>query len=272
MSKATGDWIIFLDADEYFLANESGIIPELLHKIEKNERAIDAIFLKHISIDEIKESIIQTNSLIRIFKRLGSLYKGAIHESLYKVNGKLNIYNGVKHDLIIYHSGYSSDRIKDKAVRNLELLLKEVDIKKSNEMTNLYLSDCYLALGDGEAAIQYAEKFIDSNHFVYGFNARPYYNIIRSMNSLNYEYSERSEWIEKAVTKFPQHPDFQWYRGLLCLEMKQYEQALVTFLIAIELHSNYTDIEGKILTGILYEVYYFIGQLYEMKNDRLNAF
>lgn len=261
----------FLDADEFILPKDSQKIVRIINEIEKRDPTTDGFVLQHISIDEASGSVMEINRLIRVFRKSTLRYQGAIHESVYKLNGNLNIADGTASDIAIYHTGYSVDRIELKAERNLKLLLKDMENGNENEMTPLYLSDCYMALGEFEKSLEYAVKFIRRNHVVYGFNAKPYSTVIRSLMVLNKDNDTRRTWIEKAITKFPGHPDFMWYKGIQHLAEAEYSAGLEALLQAIECNKNYVGSESKKIAYALGEIYVHIASVYKLKNDYLNA-
>lgn len=271
LEKAKGDWIIFLDADEYIVPERALMVSKIINQIEKQDRNTDGFVLRHVSIDTTG-NILETNHLLRVFRKLNILYRGAIHESVYKVNGDLSIADGTKSDIVIYHTGYSSDRINSKLERNLNLLMHEVETNKANKVTPLYLSDCYMGLGKFTEAIKYATQFIDNKYPIYGFNAKPYTTIIRSLFALNAEHSIRRLWIEKAISNFPGHPDFIWLKGLQQLAEYEYSNALDTLLNAVKVTEEYKGSEAVTITRVMSEIYTHIGSIYMLKNDQINAF
>lgn len=68
LEQAKNEWIIFLDADEYVLPNQAYMIPSIIKEIEQCDRTTDGFMLKHISIDEESELIIETNRLLRVLE------------------------------------------------------------------------------------------------------------------------------------------------------------------------------------------------------------
>lgn len=271
LKKAKGDWIVFLDADEYVLPEKAFIIKQIINKIEKRDPNTDGFVLRHVSIDTTG-NILETNHLLRVFRKSNILYRGAIHESVYNISGDLSIADGTKSDIIIYHTGYSSDRIKSKIERNLNLLMHEVETNKSNEITPLYLSDCYMGLGEFTEAIKYATQFIENKYPIYGFNSKPYTTIIRSLFAIKAEHSVRRMWIERASFNFPGHPDFLWLKGLQHLDEMEYSNALDALLYAVSSIEKYKGPESVAITRVLSEIFNHIASLFMLKNDQINAF
>lgn len=272
LEQAKNDWIIFLDADEYILPKDARKIVRIILEIERRDNSADAFVLKHISVDDKRGLVIETNNLIRVFRRSTLRYRRAIHESLYKKGGLINIADATQSDVAIYHSGYSFDRMEMKAERNLELLKNELRSGESTPLTPLYLSDSYMALQDYTKAIEYATQFIESGYSMYGFNARPYSTIIRSLVALDSGHKLRREWISEALVKFPGHPDFIWLKGIQHLAEEEFSDALKTLLDCISYSATYKGNESVTITRVLGDIYAHIGYIYILKNDELNAF
>ena len=67
LDKATGDWIIFLDADEYFGPNTQKQLRTVLERISNN-KTVDAVLCKIINIDVQSGRVLSENPTIRIFR------------------------------------------------------------------------------------------------------------------------------------------------------------------------------------------------------------
>ena len=123
LSKANSDWVIFLDADQYYLGGTS--IRDYLFYIEQNHPYIDVLFVR-VHTDE--KFIIPASREPRIFRNNDNImYKGVIHEHLIKMNGTLEVM--CADCLEFFHTGYKKDIIASKLIRNLNII--EKDIMKS---------------------------------------------------------------------------------------------------------------------------------------------
>ncbi|MCM3443751.1 glycosyltransferase [Metabacillus halosaccharovorans] len=269
IAKTDADWIIFLDADEYFISNTASEIPTLLERLNHN---IDAVIVKRVNIDTQSNRVIDIDSMTRIFRGKNRLkYRNNIHENIYKDKGTLNVFDATNHSFEIHHTGYSKNVIKSKAERNIKLLLNNLYNNKENYITYYYLADCYMSLEQYDEAMKFAKMFIKSGQSVYGFNSKQYHNLIRSMKHLKYDYIERLKIINEAIERFPSLPDFYRYRGILHLEFCEYAKSLESFEKVIILTKTYKDIEMTTIPGLLDSVYYSLGFLSQIKNDYSTA-
>ncbi|AIQ55152.1 glycosyltransferase [Paenibacillus sp. FSL R7-0331] len=272
LKQAKNDWIIFLDADEYFLPEHAKLIAEMIGRLRAQRNLTDAIMMRHISIDEGRGGVVvETNRLVRAFRKSTLEYERPIHESLTKKTGKIHLLDATDSKAVVYHTGYTLEWMKHKAQRNLELLLKDEQDGTGDELTQLYLSDSYMGLGQLEKALDYGIRYIDKGRVVYGFNAKPYSNVIRCLISLGKKHELIIDWIERAIERFPGHPDFVWLKGLQFLREQRYSTALGYLLEADQLKDNYDGSESVRITFSLAEIYNNIAAIYVLMHDHLTA-
>lgn len=273
LKQARNEWIIFLDADEYFLPEHAKLIAEMIKRLKSQRNSTDAIMMRHISIDEGRGSVVvETNRLVRAFRKSTMEYERAIHESLKKKDdGTIHLLDGTDSEAVVYHTGYTLERMAHKAQRNLEMLLEDERNGTDDELTFLYLSDSYMGLGQLEKAINYGIRYIEKGRVVYGFNAKPYSNVIRSLISLGKDREIIMEWVDKAIARFPGHPDFVWLRGIQLLGEQKYNEALNALLEADQLKDSYDGPESVKITFSLSDMYNNIAGIYVLKNEHLNA-
>lgn len=269
LDKATGDWIIFLDADEYFYENKANNIRKIIRQIPNGK--INAVLTRHVNIDACNNRIKNTEIKVRIFKNNKNIrYAGKIHENVNN-NGKALNAIAVAGDILeIYHVGYSSDIIIRKSKRNLELLLDSLRHSR-DPMIFFYLADCYMILAEYEYVIKYARLFIENPTSTFGYDVKPYQNLICSMIKLEYSSEDTLKEINNAINKFPKHPEFYRELGDVYYKQSRYTEALNAYLKSIELHKNYDDVEYNNVESIKFKIYYAIGLLYSIKNEQYNA-
>lgn len=267
LEKAKGNWIIFLDADEYFDNESAEKLRGVLRELKTTQ--FNAVGCKIINIDRDKEGKIQGCFLnVRIFKNNKNIrYIGNIHERIDNLKGKINIasyYN----DIIIYHTGYSTSIGKEKAQRNLDIMLD--NIRKNNEDEKYYyhyLSDCYLTLGEYDKAIRYSRLQIKKGKKLLGNNIKSYINIMQSLAYLDAPKEEREKEIKHAIKKFPDHPSFHLSYADFLIGEKRYSQSLEYFEKFLKCKEKYNGIEADHTDGFMDIAYMKTGYLYHMKNN-----
>ena len=258
ISKATGDWIVFLDADEYF--TEESVL-NVKNIISKNHNDFDAIMSIIINLDRDNNyNEIARFQNVRIFKNnIGIKYAGKIHEKITK-DGKMKIL--VENDsLQIIHTGYSSKIIVSKHKRNIKLLNEEIKFNKGKEEYYKYLSDSYYGLGDYKNAIKYAKMHLNSNIVSIGNESSIYINLINGMHFLRYSFEEIEKWVRRAINKFPNNPEFYAHYGNILMLNLDIKKAKEYFEKAISLYEKSSLNFETSFKSIVSETYMFLGEI-----------
>ncbi len=257
LDQAVGDWIIFLDADEYFEQGTSTALPDVVRKIHGN-RKIDAacILMKHM--ESIDGAVIAHTQLVRLFRHSRLIrYHGRIHEAIYKQGRSPVAVYVPESTLAIRHTGYSQSRLPEKALRNLPLLEQEVADNATNCLTYYHISQSHILLHNYEQAAHYALKALENNEEIMFSNARykPYVFYIKSMLLLNLFMQDKvATMVAEALEKHPDHPEILHCIGMYHQKCGRYSKALpflVQSLVANEnFHSNldneFLKIKGQV--------------------------
>ena len=171
ISKAKGEWIAFLDADEYFMDED---IPKVkAHTMRNIPENVLGFVCPLINIDADKgNKIINKGLQIRIFKhRPDVMYHGKLHEMLVTFGRTMDA--ELVDDFSLYHTGYSSSVVRNKLFRNMGIILAEQKRRGEIWSDAFYLADCYYGLKMYDEAIKYAEQAISSGHVLVGLENRP---------------------------------------------------------------------------------------------------
>lgn len=271
LEKATGDWIVFLDADEYFSEQSSENIPDL---IKKYEEQCDGFMMQMVNIDVDKNNeVLDEFFVTRVFRNDPNMrFVREVHEYLENKTGRRNLWYRVEaSDVKLFHTGYSSKRVKSKCERNLKLLLEK--LKENPHDINLYryLADVYYGLGEYEKAVQYAQMDIDTGRKDISYASRSYRVLINSLKIQQKDFLTMETAIKKAIEDFPALPDFYAEYGLLFFQEMQCDEAESMLAKALQLFKNYNEIETSILQININVIYYVLGNIYEYKHDYKKA-
>jgi len=223
LSKAKGNWIVFLDADEYFSVQTRGKLRHFLGRIH-GAKKINAVISNLYNIDRDNDNQIMSIMMqVRIFRNMKQLrYRGSIHEVL---NPK--VLCTMQTDFVIYHTGYSAGLIKRKNERNLALLLEDIKASGGEQPRHyIYLSGTYYNLKQYEKAIHYAKlairtkaKGLESTYI------NQYTNWLRAEKKLNASDETLQQIVDQALADVPDHPDMLWEDALLAFNHKDYVRA-----------------------------------------------
>ncbi|MCL1976333.1 MAG: glycosyltransferase [Firmicutes bacterium] len=138
LSYATGDIIIFLDADELFEPKLGPAEHAKIAGIFSNNPQVVMItsYIQNLRISNHELINVSTNA--RIFRNMKSLrYRGSVHEYLRPAANELNI--RIDDSLNINHYGYSGEVQSGKGVRNLAILEKALQKLKPGEEEHVRL-------------------------------------------------------------------------------------------------------------------------------------
>ena len=155
LDKATGDWVIFLDADEYFASESAAKLRQTIASARG-----DAITVTLVNIEEDTKQEFSRSVVLRLWQNKPTRrYVGKIHEHVRETGAEFNRIECFP-ELLLYHTGYSEKYMKIKAERNLKLLLSEMDAGRATSLFDRYLAECWYVLEDYELAYHYAKVAI----------------------------------------------------------------------------------------------------------------
>jgi glycosyltransferase involved in cell wall biosynthesis len=102
--QATSDWILQLDADEYFMNEEASLLKEEIKKTDKK-----ALFIQITNLVE-KNKMGNSHSYARLFKNVPELsYHYRIHEQILENDKPISCGTSA---IRIIHTGYTDETIK----------------------------------------------------------------------------------------------------------------------------------------------------------------
>ncbi|WP_196592589.1 glycosyltransferase family 2 protein [Pectinatus sottacetonis] len=244
IDKAKGDWIIFIDADQYFSADCIEKVRSEIARADIAENHPSGLFIIEINIEESTSREISRSYSIRVFRNDPDLrYKGAIHEELQlNSNGKFTI---VKNDLLkIYHTGYSDSYAQKKAARNLKILLSE----KYNDgiMRWHYIADAYYGMENYEKAVECIEKyFSESKYYVINGASHIWNTYINAMLKAAYPQDKILSELKKAIDKFPELPDFYALTGIVLFNNGKEKLAEKYLIQALDINKKNIELTIK---------------------------
>jgi len=162
IEQASGDWIAFLDADEYFSERDAHRIPGILKKIENmslREGRIHLLRAAWLHLDD-EGKVFSAGQQDRIFRNTKGLrYKNRIHEVLSFSNNQPPRY--ALTDLAIMHTGYMKSVGGEKGSRNIPLLKMSVEEDPENYDLWSYLGESYAGSDQAKEAIESMEHVIE---------------------------------------------------------------------------------------------------------------
>lgn len=260
VQKASNNYVMILDSDEYLEAFDVSLLKESIRKHENQVGRIQRIntFLNYGGQEENREWI------NRLFPKNKYYYEGKIHEQLVQVNNKP--YETYLTNVRILHDGYdlSREQKESKTKRNISLLKREL-LEQGKEPYLLYqLGKSYYMAKEFEISCQYFEEGL-----TYDLNPELEY-VIDMVESYGYALINSKQYkkalaFEQIYKEFGKTADFQFLMGLIYMNNALFQDAINEFKKAA-LHS-----ESKVKGVNSYAAYYNIGVIYECLKEKRKA-
>lgn len=210
LELATGDWILFLDADEELAPGSA----DVLRRVITDE--CEGYFMKVVNFIGAADNIETVPDLVfRMFRNKPEYrFRGAIHEQIVDVileKNKQAIFK-VAEGIVIRHYGYLQQHIiaKDKINRNLSIITRECANDPDNKTlryhygVELYRAERYLEAADELAKVAAA---VDSGVVYYPKLLR--YIALAYYGAREYELALAA--ITKGLQLFPDYADLYYY-------------------------------------------------------------
>ena len=242
LDNCSGDWVIFLDADEWFDGNTAANIKKAITSTVKE--GYSAVACKLVNFADESE-ILEVGSTLRVFKKDKNIrFERAIHEVLFDKEKNEPLPSLYSDLIVINHSGYMRKVLANKAKRNKMLLDKTFAAGKSapidyfyglreNLNINVEMADYFYKLI--KSVPDYREKISQ-------YNIGPSLddNMIKLVNKLpnKYSFEERLELLKDAQTFFPDNPIFKYYEYNMFYEINR-KRAILALHEAVKLAESF---------------------------------
>ena len=232
IDKASGDWIILLDADEFFPPGEAEKLLTHIERIESDPQLREKCVALSCSWDNVDENgrPMSAGSNVRVFRNIPSIrFSGRIHEQHYIDPNRVVRMDDVR----FIHTGYSRAALKEKnkLERNVRILRAELESDPDNINAKAYLADS-LKVSENEADKAEAESIFaevlesdcDAN-LNYKLRIKAYvYFLNRYVNDP--EKREKCEELcRRALGEFPGALDFEYFLASVLNYKGEYQTA-----------------------------------------------
>jgi glycosyltransferase involved in cell wall biosynthesis len=232
LQQCSGDWVLYLDADERLAAKSVNHLKKITSKRSKT-----AYFCQVCSVDEVnnRPSIM---SYVRLFPNEKTLkFEGAIHEQIeYSLHqNKIHIENS---PIEILHIGYNltKDGLIVKAKRNLEILLNEYEKNKTSYYA-FQLGQTYGILEKKPEAVKYFNIAVQDPSLKPEYQSTAY-------RYLSIDFTDRQDWnkalemIEKSIQRDQNQPLALMAASQIFLKLSRNKEAEIFCERAYEVNSR----------------------------------
>ena len=231
LQYVTGNIVIFLDADEYFLHPNK--VRQAITEIVHGHTQWDIVMVGLYSYRSTRGQDADYERVPRIFRMPGMHYEGMIHEQLVRDDGEQWILVYADEDLSLGHTGYLSERGPEKIKRNIAMLEEDAARHGHTTMHDAYLADCYFGLQDYARVLSLSRKVLASDMILVGAGSKIYHQMIESMRALHYSDAEMLALADEALAKYPDLPDFYAQRGMILCGLIRYPEAAECLRMAL---------------------------------------
>ncbi len=197
LSKSSGDWILYMDADERLDANSLPELKKILNTVTKA-----GYFCTVMNIDN-ENNRDYSIRYVRLFKNSPDIkFTGKVHEQITNslIENGYQIYHS---KIIINHIGYdvSKEEKEKKAKRNLELLIEEYDLSKSS-YSLFQLGQTYFILENYDKAREIFLQLIKQDDLDSTLKAEAYAYVAQIEHS-KFNSIDAEKLIDKAIELNP---------------------------------------------------------------------
>jgi tetratricopeptide (TPR) repeat protein len=244
LKQASGDWIIFLDADEEFLGSRHELDPLL------TDSSVEGYFIKILNQLGSETDEVCPDLVFRLFRnRKEYRFHGMVHEQILDTIWQTRP-DGcrIAENISIRHYGYLARQVKlkDKKNRNLRLLVRELEQNPDNRLARYsYGEELYRSKRYREALVELfkAADGIENTSIILP-------RLFRSLALTFYElgqYEESVMMIDSGLSYFPDYPDLYYLNGLIQFQQKNYKRANQAFLTVLAMSDpplHYASADG----------------------------
>lgn len=247
ISKATKDWILFLDADEILLPSSFDIIKTAILS-EKNK--VFAGKIESVYSDGRKT----LHYISRLFENYKYIFKYRLHEQLFKLGGERADTCRLE-GFDIKHFGYSFEakNKKDKLRRNEELLKIQIEEDPENPFHHYNLQNVYHSMRKFDLSLV---SFYNMLKFIKEYNPREGNNYIPHSFLVAISCYIENKELDKALHLLEQGIKFKtglnyyfYFKAFCCFKLKDFIKTLIYLDLSKKSKSIPLVIQGDISLG-----------------------
>lgn len=242
LTQAAGDWVLFLDADEY-MEQPPGEVQALL------EKDIQGYFIKVISyLGETQGNEYVATTALRMFRNHpGYRFCGKIHEQILASIQELhpNAELAVA-PLVIHHLGYLNKEIQDKhkIQRNKKLIKAALKDNPDDQFMRYNLATEHFRSGEYIKAVSMFEQVLNELDPGLSYAHLGYKKLITSYYVAG-NYSKALDISRKALDLYPDYTDIWYLKGISLIKMDDYVAASSCFRKCLDLGPAAVNYHGE---------------------------
>ncbi len=246
LRHTTGEWILYLDADERIDRSYHAVIRRLIAG-----GTADAVLLNLKSRIGTKEGAqFHLVSYPRLFRKMKDVrFTGNVHEQI--TPALTNAHARIVHsDVIIEHLGYAQDDdvILQKARRNKRLLLEQVKRRENYGYALYQLAQTEIVLGETEAGLAHLDQALEVGGFGDSVLAS-IYAIIAENKAKKGDNEAALAACDRSISLAPQQAFARMMKGDIYMKLGRYSESQKSFAEALKQYESGL-LAGKVATAI----------------------
>jgi tetratricopeptide (TPR) repeat protein len=259
LQHATGDWVLWLDADERLDRGSA----EAIRNAIRDPQFVGYLVEIVNEVGDPQSSSTFVHRACRLFRRLPvTRFEGRIHEqvvpSLQRNGYEVAYLKGVR----IRHLGYRQDIVADrrKHERTIRLLREEVQKNPEDLFQRFNLGNAYYVAGQYAEAVRELEPIVDRIEPYADHAAIGYVLLANALYPLG-QYERILQVHERAIRRGIDHPGLYFADGYACLALRRYAESVEAFQKAIAACDDDRFVSGDTsISG--FKAYYGLAQAY----------
>lgn len=258
LEQASHDIILVIDSDEYL----TEVDVEAIQRLAMQNSACVGLLSRENHYQMNGTDSVYVDLVERLFSRKYYHYEGIIHEQVRLREPDRYTYETYQIPLILNHSGYngSEESLREKAMRNISLLEKDLETHPDNPYTYFQIGQAYNMIHDDVNACLYYGKGLS-------YDVDPAAEYVQMM-VIGYGYAllhlnraEEALGLNGVYDAFAVSADFFTLMGLIYLRNGQYMNALLEFVKALSCDKAHVVGSNSFIPS------YNIGLINEMMGD-----
>jgi glycosyltransferase involved in cell wall biosynthesis len=228
LDLATGEWILYIDADERLAPIDRATVETLL--ADAPEVAFRVLLAPALGMTPYREYRLWRNDArIR--------FEGLIHEKV--VPSIFAVADSDRRpigdcELLLTHTGYEGDQTR-KHRRNLELLRRQIEVEPDNLFNLHHLARALRGLGqadEAEQVLKHAVELVRAMPYVDTAGVLAYMDLVALRDARG---EDVSALLEDGLARYPANWSLVWQQGTILMASGHYDEALPWFdkLIAV---------------------------------------
>lgn len=259
IEQASNNWILILDCDEFVDDFNIRLVKNFMKAYPDY---IGEVICKNEFFDLGGEPYYKEYTLPRFFNRKFFHYEGAIHEQITPININLPL-KGCTLPISFIHVGYnlSAEMMREKQLRNIELLRFEIEINSTDPYTHYQLGVSYLTIKDYKQAIESFNNAINCElDFRIFYTNELFLHLANAYIGIE-QYPNAIEVLENAKELLSDYSDYYYALGSAYYKNNMIPQSILSYIQALNA-SKSINIATKD-----YMTHYSLGNIYERMGD-----